>query len=623
MTVQTRTDEPLIRRMKRVFWALVIVWSAIVFGLLIENADDIRKVTASMARKEALSHFNKDQASRLWAASHGGVYVPVTERLTPNPYLAHVPNRDVAGPDGVVLTLMNPAYMLREMMAHYSELYGIRGHITSLKHFRSETAPDPWEKSALLAFERGAGEVSETTEIHGEPYFRLMRPLITQKECLKCHEAQGHKEGDIRGGVSVSVPLAPYLASEKKEILGHTISFSALWVLGLAFIAFLGKKTTRYMGQHLETEHKYTTVVENSLTGIYIVQDGRIAFANDRFAEIHGFSAEEIIGMDSLDLVHPADRTLVKEMRERRIAGEEVPSEYEARGVTKNGEVISVQRRNTVIDFGGKPAILGNVLDVTALKNAESVSKAYAKELERSNKELQDFASIASHDLQEPLRKIRSFGDLLKSKCSDTLDEQGQDFIDRMQSAGRRMNELIQSLLAYSRVTTKAEPFSQVDLNQTLQDALSNLEVRIREEGAAIDAETLPAVEADPLQMAQLFQNLLSNAIKFRQKGQPPKVKISSRHCGDQLEIRVEDNGVGFDQQYLDRVFAPFERLHGRSEYEGVGMGLAICRKIVERHRGMITATSAPGKGATFIVKLPEERRRHIPVRLNAHGDTR
>ena len=228
--MQRRTNAPLIRRMKRVFWVLGILWSGIVSGLFFENLDDIRKVTAGMARREALSHFNKDQASRLWAASHGGVYVPVTEKLTPNPYLAHVPARDIIGPGGTVLTLMNPAYMMREMMNHYSELYGIRGHITSLRHFRSETAPDSWERSALLAFERGVGEVCETSEIEGEPYLRLMKPMFTQKDCLKCHGEQGYKEGDIRGGVSVSVPLTRYLASQKQEIFAHAISFSVLWV---------------------------------------------------------------------------------------------------------------------------------------------------------------------------------------------------------------------------------------------------------------------------------------------------------------------------------------------------------------------------------------------------------
>ena len=605
MCVGNRRNGSSINRMKRIFWALGIVWSAVVLGLLLQNIREIRNMTLEMARKEAISHFNKDQAARLWATSHGGVYVPVTEKLTPNPYLAHVPSRDVTSPNGTILTLMNPAYMLRDMMNHYSNLYGIRGHITSLKHLRSETAPDPWEKSSLIAFEQGMKEVTETSQIEGKPYLRLMRPMLTEPSCLKCHQGQGDQEGDIRGGVSVSVPLAPYLAPLKEEMFVRGISFSVLWILGLAVIAFLGRKSMHHLGQHLKTEEKYTTVVESALTGIYIVCDGRIAFANERFAEMHGYRREELIGMDSLDLVHPADRALIREMREKRIAGEKVPSEYEARGLRKSGEVISVQRRNTVIDYGGKAAILGNVLDVTALKKAESALKAYAGELERSNKDLQEFAFIASHDLQEPLRKIQSFGDLLKSKCSCSLDEQAQDSIVRMQNAASRMRELINGLLTYSRVTTKVEPCSQVDLNQALRDALINLEARIKDTKAAIDVADLPSVGADRLQMTQLFQNLIGNAVKFQRSGEPPKISIYSRHRGENLELCVEDNGIGFEEKHAERIFAPLERLHGRAEYEGVGMGLAICRKIVERHGGTIVAKSAPGKGSTFVVRLP------------------
>ncbi len=608
MNMSKRTNAPLIRRMKRAFWALGFLWSAVVFGLLVRNVHDMRKVSSEMARKEAISHFNKDQASRLWAASHGGVYVPVTRGVAPNPYLAHVPGRDVLGPNGEILTLMNPAYMLRDMMAHYSELYGIRGHITGLKYFRSETAPDPWEKAALIAFEKGAKEVCETSEIDGELYLRLMRPMLTELECLKCHEEQGHKVGDIRGGVSVSVPLSPYLASQKRELLEYGISFSVLWLLGIAGIAFLGKRAMYYMGQHLEAEEKYSTVVESSLTGIYIVLEGRIAFANERFAEIHGYSKEEVIGMDSLDLVHPSDRDLVKGMREKRLAGEMVSPEYEARGVRKDGEIVFVQRRNTVVDYEGKPAILGNVLDVTALKKAESASRAYKEELERSNRELQDFAFIASHDLLEPLRKIKSFGDLLKLRHGTYLNEQARDFINRMQSGAARMGDLIHGLLTYSRVTTKATPHSRVDLNVALREALSNLEVRIKEGGAAIDAQDLPAVEADALQMTQLFQNLVGNGIKFQHRGQTPRMRIYSRRSGDHVVLYVEDNGVGFDEKHLERMFSPLERLHGRAEYEGVGMGLAICRKIVERHGGTITARSTPGKGSTFIVNMPAKQ---------------
>jgi light-regulated signal transduction histidine kinase (bacteriophytochrome) len=232
-------------------------------------------------------------------------------------------------------------------------------------------------------------------------------------------------------------------------------------------------------------------------------------------------------------------------------------------------------------------------------------------DLERRNQELQEFAFVASHDLQEPLRKIQTFGDLLGTK-SASLGAESQDYIQRMQKAAASMKKLLESLLAYSRVTMKVEPFVETDLKRSVQGALSNLEVVITQNGALIKADDLPTIEADRSQMIQLFQNLLANALKFRRENEIPRVSIYSHKTREKgkLEICVEDNGIGFDEKYLDKIFVPFQRLHGRGAYEGVGMGLAICKKIVERHGGEITAKSEPGKGSAFIVTLPAKAKK-------------
>jgi PAS domain S-box-containing protein len=230
------------------------------------------------------------------------------------------------------------------------------------------------------------------------------------------------------------------------------------------------------------------------------------------------------------------------------------------------------------------------------------------RRLEELNKDLQDFAFIASHDLQEPLRKVQAFGDLLGSKCADSLDETARDYVKRMQTAASRMQNLLNSLLSYSRLTTKAEPIQEMALNESVEEALSNLEIMIRETNAHVEVGELLTVQADRFQMIQLFQNLIGNALKYHRDGQAPHVKIYARSGseGGTYEIRVEDNGIGFEEKYIDRIFLPFQRLHGRSsDYGGVGMGLAICKKIVERHCGEITGRSVLGKGSTFIVTLP------------------
>lgn len=236
--------------------------------------------------------------------------------------------------------------------------------------------------------------------------------------------------------------------------------------------------------------------------------------------------------------------------------------------------------------------------------------------LRRSNRELEQFASVASHDLQEPLRKIQAFGDRLLTRCSSDLGEQGRDYLARMLASAGRMRSLIDALLSFSRVTTKAQPFVPVDLQATTEDVVSDLEAQTQRSGGSIEVGELPTLEADPLQMRQLMQNLIGNGLKFSRPEEPPIVRVESRMLEDTngaendgkppcCQISVSDNGIGFEEIYLDRIFELFQRLHGRQEYEGTGMGLAICRKIVERHHGTITATSEPGRGATFLVTLP------------------
>ena len=237
-----------------------------------------------------------------------------------------------------------------------------------------------------------------------------------------------------------------------------------------------------------------------------------------------------------------------------------------------------------------------------------------ASQLEKSNKELQEFAYIASHDLQEPLRKVQAFGDRLEQKYGDILAGQGKEYLDRMQNAAGRMQTLIQSLLEYSRVTSNAQQHESVDLNTIVKEVLSDLEIRMEQVKGTVEVGELPAIHGDPVQMRQLFQNLIGNALKFHLEGVAPIIKISGREIQRKKddsstmryhEISVADNGIGFDQKFVDRIFGIFQRLHGRTEYEGTGIGLSVCRKIVERHGGTITARSAPGEGATFIFELP------------------
>lgn len=245
--------------------------------------------------------------------------------------------------------------------------------------------------------------------------------------------------------------------------------------------------------------------------------------------------------------------------------------------------------------------------EISRRLKTERELQEYGKNLARSNQELQDFAYVASHDLQEPLRKIQAFGDLLENEYKDALGE-GGEYLTRMRGAASRMSILIQDLLAFSRVSTKPQQIDQVDLNAIVHDVVGDLETRIAENKGKVTVDELPAVWADATHMRQLFQNLIGNALKFHQPDVPPQVVVSMKphKKGDKhYEIHVQDNGIGFDEKYLDRIFSVFQRLHGRDIYEGTGIGLAVCRKIVERYGGEIDAKSKPKAGSTFIIKLP------------------
>jgi light-regulated signal transduction histidine kinase (bacteriophytochrome) len=248
-------------------------------------------------------------------------------------------------------------------------------------------------------------------------------------------------------------------------------------------------------------------------------------------------------------------------------------------------------------------------------EQAEKNLAVQAVKLEKSNREMQDFVFIASHDLQEPLRKLQTLADVLTIRCRDSLSDEGVDYIDRIRKSAKRMQELLLSLLSYSRLSTKAGPFETVSLSEAANEALADLEILTGETGGFVEIGDLPLVEADVTQMVHLFQNLIQNGLRFYREGVRPRVRIYSQYVRNErfrsgaYEIFVEDNGIGFDEKYLDRIFLPFERLHARDAYGGVGMGLTICKKIVERHNGLITARSTPGKGAIFIVTIPAEQK--------------
>ncbi|MCE5269102.1 MAG: PAS domain S-box protein [Planctomycetaceae bacterium] len=373
-----------------------------------------------------------------------------------------------------------------------------------------------------------------------------------------------------------------------------------------------------------ETEGRKRAILESSLDPIITIDHkGIITEFNKAAEQTFGHPREKVLGTKPSEVLFPPgagtgrqqdriDRYL--QAGEGSLLGRRV----EVIAVRGNGESFDAEMAMTLSQEQGAPVLTFFIRDISRRKKAEQEQARYAAELERSNRELEMFAYVASHDLQEPLRKIRAFCDRLQANCAGKLDDTGADCLQRILSAASRMQALIDGLLSLSRVTTQGHEFVAVDLAQIAREVLSDLEVQIEQSGGRVELGHLPTIQADPLQMRQLLQNLIANGLKFHKPEEPPVVKVGGRFAhgrhdrgnappaaDEQCKIIIEDNGIGFEQRHQERIFGIFQRLHPRDVFEGVGIGLALCRKIAERHGGCIAAYGSPGHGARFEIVLP------------------
>jgi PAS domain S-box-containing protein len=407
-------------------------------------------------------------------------------------------------------------------------------------------------------------------------------------------------------------------------LTGTALTFITLWRAGsMIFRDFAARRRAE---EALANEHNLFSSIIDTMPDHVFVKDvkGRYILDNAAHRRYLGLAGDQIIEGTTAADYFPAD-AVVQFMEDDRqlletgkpIFNREVPVLREG-AVEKWIETTKVPLRDT---DGTIVGLVGVSSDISERKLAEEKLRSFAAQLARSNAELQNFANVASHDLQEPLRKIQAFGDRLRAKCADRLGDLGLDYLSRMESAAERMQRLIQDLLKLSRVVTQAQPFVPCDLGKVIREVLSDLEVAIEKKDARIEVGPLPTIQGDPVQLWQLFQNLVSNSMKFQRPGVQPVLRITGRvyeapshfiagvQAGDRVaEITVQDNGIGFDEKFAEQIFVVFQRLHSRDEYEGTGIGLAVCRKITDRHAGQIVAKASEGKGATFIVTLPVQQ---------------
>jgi PAS domain S-box-containing protein len=449
-----------------------------------------------------------------------------------------------------------------------------------------------------LPYEKVLEEV-EILELNGEVRPVQQAPLLRalQGQIVRGEEIMVHRE-------SGKTRYRQYSAAPMRDASGN--------ISGAVAIV---RDVTEYkqIEQALRlSEMRLRRLFDTSVIGIMNRNgQGTIMDANEALLSMLGYTRADLeAGTFSIDHLLPDEYLLVEEQITQEVLAEGVSKPHEKELMRKDGAHVPVLVGYTRLD-SAQTEIVGFVIDLTGLKEAQAALEDYAEKLKRSNQDLEQFAFVASHDLQEPLRKVKVFGDRIRNKLGESVDEEVRDYLDRMQNAAGRMQEMIRALLELSRVSTHGKAFREVNLYQVVQEVIGDLEERIRKENGQVVVGPLPVIEADPTQMQRLLQNLIGNALKYHKDDIPPVVRITAKihpvknQPGAVLTLTVEDNGIGFDEQYAERIFQPFQRLHGRGEYEGTGMGLAICQKIVDRHYGKISVHSKPGEGSIFMVSLP------------------
>jgi PAS domain S-box-containing protein len=610
----------------RRYGVMAAIWSVLLGGSLLWAMHQETRNALGAATAAAHANISKDLIFRRWATSHGGVYVPPTAHTPPNPYL-NLPDRDVLTTTGKALTLMNPAYMLRELQNDFADDYGARSHITSLKLLNPKNAPDDWETGALRAFEQGEKERLEVQQIDGQPYLRLMLPLIVESGCLKCHSFQGYKVGDIRGGLSTAVLLAPFLARERQLNTGLVLTHGAIWLIGLAGLGATYRRDRKQSVERQkaendlrESEQKYHMVADYTSDWEYWIGVlGEIIYMSPSCKELTGHDVAEFSADPELlrSLVHPDDRAAYE-------AHWQVHSEHAAAGmaefriVGKDGETRWISHRcRPVFDRQGNwRGIRAGNRDVTARREAEAEIRrlnesleARVKErtaqLESANVDIESFSYSVSHDLRAPLRAIDGFIAILQEDYASKLDPEGLRLFGVVSDNARKMGQLIENILAFSRASRHELIVAPLDMNALAQQVWTELEPQRAGRGIEFRLADLPAASADRTALHQVMQNLLGNAVKFSRGRAAAIIEVEGRREGNENIYSIRDNGAGFDMAYAGKLFGLFQRLHGMDEFEGSGVGLAIVKRFVAKHGGRVWAEGKPGAGATFSFSLP------------------
>ena len=610
------------------------MWTGLIAGSLSWDVYSSYEHVIASARFEAVATYNKDINYGKWATQHGGVYVPVSETQQPNPFLTYITDRDVTTTDGKKLTLINPAYMFRQVYELADPEYGVRERITSLDPVNPENAPDQWERKALETFKVEPEEIASLEDVDGEKYMRLIVPMITREKCLKCHGHQGYKTGNIRGGISVSVPMERHFAAFKGEVIAISATHGLLWLIGLAAILYTvrqmevrRKATIRVQEEILKSEERFRLLYERSPLGYQSLdKDGFYIEVNPALAEMLGYDRGEMIGKWFGDVLTDEGRKLFKESFPGfKAAGSTKNTKYEM--VRKDGSCIHVEIDGRVgYNQDGSFKQTHCVLrDITKLKKSQEERERLLSIVAGANRELESVIRVISHDLRSPLVNINGFSHELAGDCkrikeffdsSDLstdskkkilpiLEEHVPQSLDYIIKSTEKMDKLLGSLSRLSKIGKADITIRRLDMNVIVESIVKTMQFQIQEVRAEITCGDLPDCMGDEMQVNQVFSNLLNNALKYLDPERDGRINISGKVEAGQSIYCVEDNGVGIAKNNQGSVFELFYRTHTKTDIEGEGVGLSVVARILDRINGEARLESEEGKGSRFFISLP------------------
>ena len=649
---------------------LLTIWIGAGLISLAWNLYDNRQERKELALLAARTFLTQIQNTRTWISLHQGVYVPVTEKQQPNPYLENEPARDFTTTTGIQLTKISPATMIRELSAIAGLKKGATFHISSLNPVNTNNYPLAWEKPWLQSFSSNARERSSIIKDNGKKIFRFMAPIIVKRECLNCHAERKYSIGDIRGGISIALPMEesgpkwPLLLSHFGPMAAGSLLilvFSARLNTGREELLRANQNLRKEIQQRKEAQHKLQDSqnqlekrvtartlelsevnkqlnrkiherahIEEALTMIY-----------DEFYQLFNTAPDSMLVIDKKFNIIRINRAFSELCRlpDHKIIGHKCFELFPGAtchtkhcplcGIIKGSKRVETETNKSISDHSSIPCIItatpflepdgtliGAIMvitDISKQKATELALEHSTDRLKESNRALEDFAHIISHDLQEPLMLIQAFSKRLRNKMSKELNVQCNRYLEQINTAANRMHELIQGLLLYSRLNNTTQKPVPVDLSIVLEQVLEDLALRLERSHSTISSDRLPIVPGNPLQLRQVLQNIIGNSIKYRRNNLAHTIDI--RYAGvvkDQngnrfAKISIEDNGTGFTPEDGQNIFTIFTRLPQEKGVEGTGIGLAICKRIIERHGGKIEASGRSNQGATFTLFLPVE----------------